>query len=198
MPRMDQIGDLNQGWGICGFNSALYALYTHSGRGRGKMADASASPSRMLAEIKTFMAILEAYGRQDILQSIQDFTRAFPGFEGFTIKAYIDRIDDIVGRNWIDVDDAASYSVGLPPKAVIAYLRMVCGFPSAQKVAVDAEVQESLVGVSKKNGRTAPYKGLCHWMYELDGTIYSWGRRFESVTAANKQYVVQYRIALTG
>lgn len=197
MPRMDQIGVLNRGWGICGFNSSLY---THSrrGSGRGKMADASARPSRMLAEIKTFMVMLEAYGRHDILQSIQDFTRAFPGFEGFTIKAYIGRIDDIVDRDRVDPGDAASYSVGLPPKAVVTYLRMVCGFPSAQKVAVDAHVQESLVGVSKKSGRTAPYKGLCHWMYELNGTIYSWGERFDSVTDANEDYVVQYRIALTG
>lgn len=195
MPQIDNLGVLNQGWGICGFTSSLYALYAH--KPNGKLAQAALVGSRMLAEIKTFLVTLQANGKLDLLRQIEQFTRTFPGYSQFTLKGYIAEINKIALLNQVDTKDA-KYSLALPPAAVVAYLRDMCNFGTAKAVQVDKKTTDAIIGVADKNKKGGLYGGLCHWMYERNGVVYSWGQQFKSVSAADKDFVVVHRISPQG
>lgn len=187
---------LNAGWGICGITSSLYALYQH--RGDNKLAQSALVGSRMLAEIKTFLVTLQANHDLTTLGEIEAFTKLFPGFGGWSVKGYIASINQIGQKNFVvNTNDDKTYSLGLPPRAVVKYLRLMCNFHGARELHLSQNANEMIIGVRMKNGRTAPYNGLVHWMYMHNGTVYSWGQQFDSVTAADADFVVCCKIAIT-
>lgn len=195
MAGIDNMGVLNGGWGICGFTSSLYALYTH--QPSGKLEAAASKGSRMLAEIKTFLVTLQANGDERTLSEIKRFTRSFPGYGSFDIGTYIQTINAIAQLRSVNTRDA-KYSLALPPDALVKYLRLMAGFSSARIIDARSPQLERIIGVRKSGEKTEPYDGLVHWMYQRGPTTYSWGRRFTSVTAANSKYIVCCAISPTG
>lgn len=96
MPKeqINAMGTLNNRWGVCGFNSSLYALYEHNPRKRADLTSAAKVDTRVAAEIKTFLKMLQAEGNAKLLSDIEAFTRSFGGKRaGFTIAGYIQKID---------------------------------------------------------------------------------------------------------
>ena len=202
-PRHDNMGVLNKGWGICGFTSSLYALYEHNPSQRAGLSVGASTGSRVLAEIKAYLRMLQAAGRNDLLGEIETFTKSFGGnYSGFTIDSYISNINNIVNT----VVDTSSYkhSIALPPHAVVDYLQRICQFKAAKVVGLNYDAPEMILGVCKTN--MTMYGGLAHYLYLRDGTIYSWGKRFkgrdlnESVTLAGKSvgstYTIGHKIAI--
>lgn len=195
MPGMKNMGVLNQGWGICGFTSSLYALYAN--RPDGKLAQAALVGSRMLAEIKTFLVMLQANGDQTTINDIEAFTRIFPGFSAFTVSGYIQKINAIANLSAVNTSDA-TYSIALPPNAVVQYLKIMCGFSAAREIPLNQTRQELIIGVRESGGRTSPYGGLCHWMYQRPGAIHSWGQVFSTVSGADAKFIVCSHISPNG
>src|SRR5687768_284235 len=116
LPKIDDMGVLNQGWGICGFSSSLYALYQNNPTQRLKLAEGGRTATMMLAEIKVYLKTLQIEERNDLLQAIQTFTRSFgKGFSGFTIDGYISEINKAKG-GVVDTRDS-KYGIAMPPDA---------------------------------------------------------------------------------
>jgi hypothetical protein len=194
---IDDMGVLNEGWGICGFTSSLYALYSNNPTQQLKLAEGGRTPSMMLAEIKTFLKMLQGDERADLLQAIQTFTRSFKGFSGFTIEGYIKEINQIRANQAVNTKDS-KYGIALPPDAVVDYLKRLCDFKNAKIVELDSPSTEFIVGVATPSRPAGTYKGLAHYMYSSKGTIYSWGRQFKSITDANKEFSLCYKISING
>ena len=195
MSGIDNMGIVNADHGICGFTSSLYALYTRSPRAG--LAGAAVD-TRMMAEIKTYLMLLKAAGRLDLLTQIKEFTSSFPGYASFTIDGYIQKINQSVDTGVTD------FSIALPPNVVIDYLQRVCDFKMAREVDVATTGTEFILGVRDAKGKSSPLKGLIHYVYYLSGTVYSWGDQFPngseaaSVKAAgdsqSTEYAVVYKI----
>lgn len=57
------MGKTNNDWGVCGFTSSLYSLYTHSPSVKhGALEKGADSYVRMAAEIKSYLVTLQAEG----------------------------------------------------------------------------------------------------------------------------------------
>lgn len=177
---INNMGALNTRWGICGFASALYALYGHSPRKQqAELSPAAATETRMLAEIKSYLRMLQADERVDLLNAIQTFTRSFGGqWATFAIDKYIDKINASV--KVADPATLGDFSIAMPPEAVVDYLQRMCGLESARILTgKQPDPKELIVGLSKPNMKL--YNGLAHWVYLLNGTVYSWGSQFVSL-----------------
>ncbi len=195
---IDNMGVMNQGWGICGFTSSLYALYTNKPSEQVKLAQGGGTPTMVLAEIKSYLRMLQADGRQDLLGGITSFTRSFGGvFAGFTIDDYIARINDVV-KIGANVGDA-KFGIAMPPDAVVDYLKRICDFGGARLIGTGDACSECILGVYETANPGSMHKGLKHYLYSLNGTIYSWGNQFADVDAAmGAGWAVCYKIAIAG
>lgn len=195
---IDNMGVMNAGWGICGFTSSLYALYTNKPSEQVKLAKGGGTPTMVLAEVKSYLRMLQADERQDLLSGITAFTRSFGGvFAGFTIEDYITRINGVVSLGASPTDE--KFGIAMPPDAVVDYLKRVCDFGGARLVDPGDACSECILGVYKTASPGGPHKGLKHYLYYLNGTIYSWGNQFASVDAAmGKGWDVCYKIAIAG
>jgi hypothetical protein len=174
MPQ-DDMGVMNEGWGICGFTSSLYALYEHNPTERVNLAKGGSTGTRVLAEIKTYLRTLQAEGETGLLGEIEAFTKTFGGiFTGFTVEGYIASINDVVvtGANPRD----AKYSIAMPPRAVVDYLKRICDFTNARLVGPGSGMSELILGVCRSG--PGMYNNLRHYLYLLNGIIYSWGKQF--------------------
>ena len=193
---INSMSTLNEEWGICGFASSLSALYEHSPRQQAQLAQAAETKTRMLAEIKSYLVMLKADGRVDLLSAIQTFTRSFGStWAAFDIDQYIGRINATVTAGTGD-----DFSIAMPPEAVVDYLRRMCDFKSARALASNLpDPPELILGLCSTTMRM--HNGLAHWVYQLNGKIYSWGDEFLSVNqaaaAAGKTWTVGHKIALT-
>ncbi|HEX4135061.1 MAG TPA: hypothetical protein VHY84_10665 [Bryobacteraceae bacterium] len=201
MTPQDTMGVLNKKWGICGFTSSLYALYTNSPGQRLRLSQGASVTSRMLAEIKTYLVILQAAGRFDLLGSIEVFTQSFGGiFTDFTVPGYIARINNIVTLSDEGLENLADekiFGIAMPPDAVVDYLQRICELRAARTVTTD--MPELILGLCSKD--KVMYNGLAHYVYRLNGTVYSWGKQFPSVEATavsqRKDWTIGHRIAIT-
>ena len=184
MPNgIDNMGVMNTPWGICGFTSSLYALYTHSiAKKQKQLAKGGASPTQVLAEIKGYLRTLQADGCQDILDSIQTFTQSFAGFDAWTIATYIEKVNSVVAHGANQSDP--QFGIGMPPDAVIDYMKRICNFQNPHTVDVGANVPEAILGMGTDKLGMPLYNGLGHYLYYLNGTIYSWGQQFANPTVA--------------
>ncbi|HTW29557.1 MAG TPA: hypothetical protein VME92_20700 [Acetobacteraceae bacterium] len=192
--EMDSLGVLNQGWGICGFTSSFYAVYAQNPGIRGLVINA-AIPTRVLADIKTYLVGLKAAGNTKLLQEIEAFTRTFGvvgkcDFGKFTIDTYIERINGINGKSDAQLTGDANFSIAMPPQAVADYLTDIWQAECDLEVVNGGSggVADGIIGVTK--GTMQMYDGLCHYMYRRGNNIYSWGQVFNSVAAANKDFRV--------
>ena len=194
---INSMGKLNADQGICGFTSSLYALYTHSPR-KTELSEGAEVETRMLAEIKTYLKLLQADNRVDLLSAIQSFTRSFGGaYTNFDLDKYIERINATVSVNGGALGD---FSIAMPPEAVVDYLRRACDFKSAKLLTGNMpDPAELILGLCSTQMRE--YKGLAHYVYQLNGTVYSWGKQFGSVqqaaAAAHESWSVGHKIAIT-
>lgn len=183
MASIDSMGVLNSGWGICGFTSSLYALYNNNPSQRPKLAQGAVTPTRMLAEIKTYLRMLQAEGRRDILDDIKTFTRTFGGVhKQFTVTRYIERINSTVTKGADPGNE--KFGIALPPHAVVDYLERVCGFRSAKVVDLSHQANEMILGVYDKKSKMKMYGGLAHYLYSRNQKIFSWGQQFGNVEQA--------------
>lgn len=198
MPKeqINAMGTLNNRWGVCGFNSSLYALYEHNPHLRAGLTSAAKIDTRVAAEIKSFLKMLEAEGNAQLLSDIESFTRSFGGqWVGFTIAGYIRTIDVEAAKEGgkFKAKMRPDLSIGLPPHAVVAYLREVTGFPGARVLTeplggnfvTGSSASEQIVGVRDPDMEL--YNGLAHYVYVNHGVVYSWGRQFHSVEEAAQE-----------
>lgn len=198
MPKeqINAMGTLNNRWGVCGFNSSLYALYEHNPRKRADLTSAAKVDTRVAAEIKTFLKMLQAEGNAKLLSDIEAFTRSFGGKRaGFTIAGYIQKIDAEAAKEGgkFKAKMRPDLSLALPPHAVVAYLQKVAGFPGAKVVTdpvggnllTSSTANEQIIGI--RDPKMASYNGLAHWVYMNNGVVYSWGRQFTSIQQAGDE-----------
>ena len=77
---MNLMGELNQGWGVCGFTSSFYSLYEQNPGKRAKLIGVGIA-TKVLAEIKTYLNTLKAGGEFQHLSDIEEFTKIFRGLQ---------------------------------------------------------------------------------------------------------------------
>jgi hypothetical protein len=190
----DAIGIANSHWGVCGFTSAFQALYKEN-VGKVALIQGSGVPTKVLAEIKTYLTLLRAEGKLGLLQEIETFTRSFPktqkgtDFSKFTIDGYIALINRAIEVKKSDEDllwNEELHSIGMPPRAVVDYLDRM--WRKRATLSLFETNGNGIIGVKKDN--RVMYGGLCHYMYRRNNKIHSWGRTFTSVKRANPDYTV--------
>jgi hypothetical protein len=175
------VGILNKGWGVCGFTSSLYAMYDLNPAMRPLIINAT-KPFRVLAEIKTYLRMLEAEASK-LLDDITEFTRTFEGFADFEIKTYIKSIDDALELTEEAIREDSRFGIAMTPESVADYLERILGWSATiSKPGVVSE--QCVIGVGTQAD------GLQHYMYSRYGKIYSWGRSFKSVEEATPDWQV--------
>lgn len=202
MPGIDDMGVTNKVHGVCGFTSTLYMVHKYRPKlhkrldkalgDKGLDGKQSMRNTRMQAEIKTFLRMMQANGAANLLNDIEELTRSFPGCDQWTIEGYIKDIDKGL--------DHTAYSIALPPEAVIAYAETMWGLRAYQK---DDDVPgDAILGLTR-TGIVNRWSNLAHYVYR-DGAnrLYSWGEQFADLAGASKyrkaDYSVVSRIMLHG
>lgn len=187
---LESMGHLNGKWGICGFTSALYALYAHSNvLKHGKLSELGIRDSLMLAEISSYFEELFARGSPKLIAEIGTFCRSFQGYEGFSVVDYMKQAKAAAetARGPVKTD----FSIGLPPQAVVDYLKRRCNLRNARVVHAPGGPQEMalfvdpskelIIGVVDPN--MTMYGGLCHWVYQdSNAKVHSWGNVYNDFT----------------
>ena len=169
------ISHLNRGWGICGFASALGALHQNN-IFTGTIDQAVTQNqlnTRLLAEIKTYLVILQSENYNLLLNEIRRFTRSFGGvYSTFDIQTYIEKINNI-GENIANVSQ--DFSIAMPPNAVADYLRRIGGLKAVLVSGSKPELNNVILGLGDKT-RSDEWNGLRHWVYKKGNSeIYNWG-----------------------
>ncbi len=194
--KIQQVGDANRYWGVCGFTSSLQSIYQLN-PGKRELLIGAGIPTKVLAEIKTYLMLLKAAGKQGLLQEIETFTRSFPptaagtDFSGFSIDKYIELINDAVGKPDEDLMDEELHSIGMPPRTIVDYLDRM--WQTKATLSLFETGKDGIIGVKKDN--RIMYGGLCHYMYRWKGKIHTWGTTKGSVKKANPAYKVILVIA---
>ena len=193
--EMEMMGITNSYWGVCGFTSTFHAMYELN-PGKKPLIIGAYIATKVLAEIKTYLVMLKASGNFSLLNEIQAFTRTFPktttgcDFSNFDIDKYIARINDAVNKTEAEIVKDGYYSIGMPPAGVVDYVTRMWEYKAT--LSKGDTGGDGIIGV-KRDARVM-YDGLCHYMYRLNGKIYSWGNTYTSVTDANPAYQVIWTI----
>ena len=179
------MGVTNEKWGVCGFTSCFYAMHQLL-NGKGSEFINATRAFNVLAEIRCFLLQLKAEGKVGLLKEIENFTRAFGGkFADFSVDDYIRRIVAAANQSDDDIKKEPRYGIAMPPEAVAEYLRHGWGHDAdVKKLWLWDSGEDGIIGMVKKG--PVLYGGLCHYMYRVNGQIYSWGQVFPSVRAAAK------------
>lgn len=180
---INNLGKLNQYWGICGFSSCFYAMHMIGGKRTKEELDNAKNPTRVLAEIKTYLMMLKIDEETQLLQDIQEFTRSFgKEYKDFTIDNYIKFINTILVKTPDEIIKS-NYSIAMPPHAVVDYLQRVFERKAKlKKGPFKRTPSKGIVGV--RIDKNTMYDGLCHYMYINKRTVYSWGKKFKSIDEA--------------
>jgi hypothetical protein len=183
---MKSMGNTNADWGVCGFTSSFYAMWKLEKAARGRLINAP-EPFNVLAEIKTYLRMLQAEGNQTALQAIEKFCQSFgEPFAKFTVDGYCDRISAAVQRSDIEIKSDELFGIGIPPDYVADYLRRMWGYTSTviEVPAGSDPGGEAIIGMTVEGSKTL-YNGLVHYMYRGKNLIYSWGGDpFSTIEAA--------------
>lgn len=195
MPLTD-MGTRNAKWGVCGFCGALYALYAHSpALKHSDLTTLGTSDTKFLKEVKSYLESL--LSKPALKSGIEKFCRSFDGYGGFTIPMYLWKARDAISGNPSSISE--DFSIGLPPDAVVEYMRTKCGFRSARVVAQAASRTEAVsytmemgkdyvIGTRTDGSTMTMFGGLDHYIYRgLDGRIHSWGEVFSDLDDLNTQ-----------
>ncbi|MEM7424022.1 MAG: hypothetical protein AAF334_09880 [Pseudomonadota bacterium] len=180
---LTQMGHLNLRWGVCGFNSALYALYNNSpGIAHGDLSHVATNDVVFLNMIADYLEELQNTGAAALVQSIEAFTSSFPGYAGFSVQTYVERIRFL---GTIGADRAVGdFSIAMPPAAVVDFLKRRCAFNNARVVPHGYAAQaEEIVGLNDPTGQLVMHNGLAHYVYRRGVQIHSWGQIWASIAA---------------
>ncbi len=194
------ISQLNRGWGICGFASSLAALHQNGviGETIDRAVMNNQLKTRLLAEIKSYLVILQSENQSLLLDEITKFTRAFKGFEKFTIQGYINNVNGIALSD-PKLNDS-QFSIAMPPSAVCDYLRRVGGLRNVQLIDQSAAKFDNVIlGLGDGDQRRIRWKGLGHWVYKKsNAVIYNWGKQenLAQLMAHNSKWKIVYQILL--
>src|SRR6185312_635891 len=192
---MNSMGVTNADWGVCGFTSSFYAMWKLEKASRPQLMNAP-RPFTVLAEIKTYLRMLQAEGNRAAIQAIEAFSKSFgPPFDTFTVEKYCDHISASVTRRESDILADGLFSIGVPPDTVADYLRRMWGYNSKviQVPPGNDTGGDAIIGMTVKPGTVDPggnvvhtlYNLLVHYMYRRKGLIYSWGNDpYPSIEAA--------------
>ena len=191
MPGIDDMGIENATQGICGFTSTLYAVHMNRPRLRARLEGAlqtGTRSTRLMAEIKTFLVMMKADGKQGILDQITELTRSFPGYGAWTVEAYIEGINN----------QNPAYSIAMPPEATMEYMRTCWEMKPYLTTRSDLP-GDVILGLSRTGGPRNRWNNLAHYVYQAaDSRIYSWGEQFTSLVDVNRRkgrnYSIEYRI----
>lgn len=197
MPGIDDMGVANADHGICGFTSTLYMVHKHrpglhAYLDRALGDQEGMRDTRLQAEIKTFLRMMQAKGAGRLLKEIQELTSSFPGYKQWRIESYIDRIN----KRQADAD----YSIAMPPRAVAEYVRTMW---QMRAYIEDRDVPgDAILGLTR-TGMANRWKNLAHYVFrDRNGRLYSWGEQFDDLAAVNaakgRDYSVVHRIMLHG
>ena len=189
------MGIENEEQGICGFTSTLYALYMDRPNLQRELKDAlspATRSTRLMAEIKTFLQMMRAEGKNAILRDITELTQAFDGYGGWTVDAYIESINSIG-----EVD----YSIAMPPGSVMEYMRTAWNMRPF--LTDNDQPGDVILGLTSTTAPVSRWRNLAHYVYRsADGTIYSWGQQYANLDHLNEQaeddFSVVYRIMVHG
>jgi hypothetical protein len=175
-----KISDLNKGWGICGFASSLGALFQNSAYAKiiNRAVNHNELNTRLLAEIKSYLVILQGEDNYLLLGEIERFTRSFGGvFSSFSIDKYIAKINQISSNAPYAYD--RGYSIAMPPNALVDYLQHNCEMVNAHKIACrNSTTNNVILGLGDPAKAGNEWKGLVHWVYKKsDSEIYNHGEK---------------------
>jgi hypothetical protein len=193
---IDAMGIENATQGICGFTSTLYAVYSNRPELKGYLDKALAPAdrsTRLMAEIKSFLVMMQAEGKHKVLSDIEALTRSFEGYGAWTLKDYI---ADINKMGVPGSKPLAAFSIAMPPESTMEYMRTAWGMrPSLVDKLVSGD---AIVGLTRTGGPRNAWKNLAHYVYQgANGTIYSWGEQFKSLEAVNKAKGRDYSVIYT-
>ena len=185
------ISDPNKKWGVCGFCAALGAL--HANKLLKTTVLEKHMKSRLLAEIKTYLRFLQA-DNSPLLKEIEGFTRGFKGYENFSVVRYIEKI------NSAPVDMTPDFSIAMPPKGVVDYLKRMHDMKSARIIPAKQKQDNVLLGFAKGKGVFGFLFGrdLKHWVYKKnDNLVYNWGE-FKTLAEVKRDVdlPIGYQIAI--
>lgn len=193
------ISYLNKQWGICGFASALGALYQNNKSMAGMIDQAEAKgqlDTRLLAEIKSYLVILQSENNSLLLNEITRFTRTFGGaYSAFDIQKYIDMVNSI-GKDIANV--GKDFSIAMPPNAVADYLRRVCGVKAVLVGGTGPNLNNVILGLGDKT-KSDEWNGLNHWVYKAnDSEVYNYGRSLPLATVlqSDTNWHIVYQVAI--
>lgn len=182
---MKSMGVTNSAWGVCGFTSSFYAMWKLEKGSRPQLINAP-RPFSVLAEIKTYLRMLQAEGNRTAIDAIEKFCQSFgPPFDVFTVDGYCDHVSASVSLTEQQILDDALFSIGMPPTYVADYLQRMWGY-SSKVIEVPPGSDnggDAIIGMIVKRGTKDPggrvvktlYNRLVHYMYRRKGLIYSWG-----------------------
>lgn len=210
------LGELNSGWGICGFTSTFYAMHHLNPGTRGWLVNATQVFS-VLYEIVDYLRALQA-ANSPLIREIEVFTRSFgPTFANFTVADYIKLVEE-AGESARYVlafgSDAAQsaretnlkknalFSIGVPPQGVVDYIERMWKWKATLTEFKAANLTEdAIVGVRDPNDpNMTMYHGLRHYLFRAGGRYFSWGLEFDTLQdAANhvrRTYEICYAITV--
>jgi len=201
MPDVHDLGAVNIKHGICGFTSTLYALDELRPKTKQLIADAAKDArTRLMAEIKTFLVIMKAQGKQEILNEIVELTQSFNGYENWTIEAYINKINSAARPSGVSTPNI-NFSIAMPPKSLMEYLHTVWEFNPVLDNPLAIHAGSAILGLTRTGGPKNRFKNLAHYVYQTkSGKLMSWGEEFKDLATLNnakgRNYSVVYRISL--
>ncbi len=200
---MKTMGETNAKWGNCGFTSSLYAMYDKNRGARGMLVNAPQAWS-VVYEIEEYLKALKRRNKTGRIKSIERFTKTFNGFSDFTVEKYLDYIqlkwgEAVNGSSDMNesIKNDPKFSIAMSPNGVADYLKRMWKVDATVKLG--GSMEDGIVGVNDFSDKTMTlYGGLRHYLYQRHGKIYSWGKRFNSVTEAGdsvgRDYSVCYMI----
>jgi len=209
---MLSMGNLNRGWGICGFTSTFYAMYQANPATRGSLINAS-SVFSVLYEISDYLKLLQSAG-SPLVNDITRFTRSFgKPFDTFSVPKYIQAIDkastnmsrfiSLPSLGVARIEESSMernelFGIALPPQAVVDYIERVWKWRAGiTEYGVGNMHDDAIVGVRDiKNTTLKMYHGLCHYLYRENNRFYSWGAEFPNLAAADPNYKICYAISI--
>ncbi len=209
---MLSMGNLNRGWGICGFTSTFYAMYQANPAARGALINASDVFS-VLYEITDYLKLLQSSG-SPLVGEIERFTKSFgPPYHTFTVPNYIASVDaaSTTMSRYISLasltgaqneaqrmSNNALFGIGLPPQAVADYIERVWKWRATIiEYGAESSIEDALVGVRDiKDTKMKLYHGLCHYLYRSNNKFYSWGFEYPSLAKADENFKICYAITI--
>jgi hypothetical protein len=145
--------------------------------------------SRVASEIKTYIRWLQAEGRGSEWDNVARFTRTFPdGGNYWTIQDFITKLEEAARGAGSDAA-AQNYAVAMPKTDLIAYMRDWWDLHPVEEQNM-GNYGPAVLGLTITNRATCgdlgsdrtAWNNLDHYVYQdSNGSIYSWGKKFDSL-----------------